>query len=88
MKYENLKEIQSTVKQIDKLEKELLEMADYENGRVKLIIATSDSKTVMTIGAHKSFEHSFSSLAELFITDCIQLTRDKISKLKRHLETL
>ena len=88
MKYENLKEINSTVKQIEKLEKELEEMATYETGCIKLIIADKNSKTVMTIGANKSFEHSFSPLAELFITDCIQLTRDKITKLKKHLETL
>lgn len=88
MKYENLKEIQSTVKEIDRLEKDLIALSEYENGQVRLIISGKESKTVMTIGCHKSFEHPLSGLAEVFITDVIQVTSDKITKLKKHPELL
>lgn len=88
MKYENLKEVNTTIKEIDKLEKELIALAEYENGQVRVVISGKESKTVMTIGCHKSFEHPLSGLAELFITDCIQVVRDKITRLKNHLETL
>lgn len=88
MKYENLKLITSTVKEIEKLEKELTALSEFENGQVRMNISGKESKTIMTIGCHKSFEHTFSGLAETFITDCIQLTRDKIDKLKKQLEIL
>lgn len=87
MKYENIKEVNATIKSIQKAEQELEKLSEYENGKINMII-TLDSKTVMTIGCHKSFEHPFSTLAELFITDLIQLTRDKINKLTKHLESL
>lgn len=88
MKLENYKEIQSTIKEIDKLEKDLISLSEYENREVRLVISAKESKTVMTIGCHKSFEHPLSGLAEVFITDCIQVIRDKITNLKKHLEAL
>jgi hypothetical protein len=88
MKYENLKEINSTVKQIERLEKDLISLSEYENGQVRIAISGKESKTIMTIGCNKTFEHPLSGLAEIFITDCIQVTRDNITKLKKHLESL
>ena len=87
MKYENAQQATSLIKQIQKEEKELEQLSAFEDGKLKVVIV-KDTTTLATVGVGKSFEHPYSNQAQVFIEDCIQIVRDRLTLLKTELEAL
>lgn len=83
MKYENIETVNKLIKQIKSDEKQLEKLSG-----TGLTIALIDDKSVRIDYVKLGYEHPYHKQAQSFVDDCIQILRDKITKMKSELEEL
>jgi len=87
MKYENIEQVNKLIRSIKQDEAEINKLVSgKELGTLKVVV-TFESKAVQTIGVG-DFEHKYTRFANIFIEDCIQNLRDRITRQKEELESL
>lgn len=83
MKYENFEAANRLMKSIKSDEKQLEQLAG-----TGVTIAIIDDKSNRIDYVKIGYQHAYGKVAETFLSDCIQILRDKISKSKSELEKL
>lgn len=83
MKYENFEAANRLMKSIKADEKQLEQLTS-----TGVTIAIIDDKSNRIDYVKIGYQHSYSKVAEIFLSDCVQILRDKINQSKIELEKL